>query len=84
MHNTVVPRFIRNKLLPIDLTGMIENMNKFFCTSIVYVFFKKIDGFLRIDVEMIQNIERKVLTHTRIARTDKSQQEIIRRNWTDA
>ena len=38
-------------------------------TSIVYVLWKKVDVLLRIDVEMIQNIERKLLTHTRILRT---------------
>ncbi len=29
-----------------------------------------LDGLLRMDVEMIKNITRKLLTHTRIARKD--------------
>ena len=45
-------------------------MIKIFRTSIVYVFWKKGDGLLRIDVEMIQNIERKLLTHTWTGRED--------------
>ena len=45
-------------------------MNKKFRTSIVYVFWKKVDGLLRIDVEMIQNIARKLLTPTLIGRKD--------------
>ena len=49
-------------------------------TSIVYVFWKKVDGLLRIDVEMIQNMARKLLTRARIGREDVSQQEIRRRN----
>ncbi len=43
-------------------------MNKHFRTRIVYVFWKKVDRLLRMDVEMIQNIARKLLTHTRIGR----------------
>ncbi len=35
-------------------------MNKNFRTGVVYVFWKKVDGLLRIDVEMIQNIARKL------------------------
>ena len=49
---------------------MAEKMNKNFRTSIVYVFWKKVDGLLRNDVEMIQNIARKRLTRTQTARTD--------------
>ena len=49
---------------------MIEKINKNFRKSIVYVFCKKVNGLLRIDVEMIQNITRKLPTHTRIARTE--------------
>ncbi len=45
-------------------------MNIFFRTSLVYVFWKKVDGLLRSDVETIQNITRKLLTHTRIGRAD--------------
>ena len=45
-------------------------MNKKIRTSIVYVFWKKVDGLLRFDVEMIKNIARKLLTHTQIARAD--------------
>ena len=84
VHNTVVPRLIRNKTLPINLTEMTEKMNKNFRTSIVYVFWKKVDGLLRMDVEMIKNIARKLLTRSRIARAEARQQEIRRRNWTDA
>jgi hypothetical protein len=44
-------------------------MNKIFRTSIVYVFWKKVDGLLlRTNVETIQIIARKLLTHTRIGR----------------
>ncbi len=39
-------------------------MNKKIRTSIVYVFWKKVDGLLRIDVEIIQNIARKLLTRS--------------------
>ncbi len=59
-------------------------MNKNFRTSIVYVFWKKVDGLLRMDVEIDQNIARKLLTRAHIGRTDARQQEIRRRNWTDA
>ncbi len=45
-------------------------MIKKFRTSIVYVFWKKVDGLLRIDVEMIQNIARKLLTRSQAARAD--------------
>ena len=45
-------------------------MNKNFRTGVVYVFWKKVDGLLRIDVEKIQNIERKLLTHTWTGRED--------------
>ena len=31
---------------------------------------KKVDGLLRIDIETIQNTERKLLTHTHIVRKD--------------
>ena len=44
-------------------------MNKTFRTSIIYVHWKKVDGLLRIYVEMIQNIARKLLTHTQTGRT---------------
>jgi hypothetical protein len=84
VHSTVVPRLIRNKTLPINLTELTEKMNKNFRTSIVYVFWKKVDGLLRMDVEMIKNIARKLLTHTQIGRADAPQQQIRRRNWTDA
>ena len=60
VHNIVVPRIIRNKSLPINLTGMTEKTNKNFRTSIVYIFWKKVDGLLRIDVETILNIARKL------------------------
>ena len=53
VHSTVVPRLIRNKSLPINLTEMTEKMDKIIRTIIVYVFWKKVDGLLRIDVEMI-------------------------------
>ena len=39
-------------------------------TNIVYVFWKKVDGLLRIDVEIFQYIARKLLTHTQAARAD--------------
>ncbi len=45
-----------------------EILNKKFRTSIVYVFWKKVDGLLRMDVETIKNIARKLLTHTQTAR----------------
>ena len=45
-------------------------MNKKFRKNIVYVFQKKVDGLLRVDVEIAQNIARKQLTHTQAARTD--------------
>ena len=45
-------------------------MDKNFRTSIVYVFWKKVDGLLRIDVEKIQNIARKLLTRSQAARAD--------------
>ena len=45
-------------------------MNKKFRTNIVYVFWKKVDGLVRIDVETIQNIARKLLTYTQTGRTD--------------
>jgi antitoxin component of RelBE/YafQ-DinJ toxin-antitoxin module len=35
VHNIAVPRLIRNKLLPINLTVMTEKMNKNFRTSIL-------------------------------------------------
>ena len=38
--------------------------------SPVYVFWKKVDGLLRIDVEIVQNTKRKQLTRSQIARTD--------------
>ena len=44
-------------------------MNNNFRTSLVYVFWMKVDGLLRIDVEMIQNIARKLLTRTQTGRT---------------
>ena len=84
MHSNVVPRLIRNKSLPINLTEMTEKMNKNFPTSIVYVFWKKVDGLLRMDVEKIKNIARKLLTRSQIVRTDVRQHQIRRRNWTDA
>ena len=40
-----------------------------FRTSIVYVFWKKVDGLLRIDVEMI-HVARKLLTRSRIGHKD--------------
>ncbi len=43
-------------------------MNKNFRTTVVYVFWKKVDGLLRIDVEMVQNIARKLLTRSQIVR----------------
>jgi hypothetical protein len=48
---------------------MTKKMNKIFRTGVVYVFWKKVDGLLRIDVEVIPNKIRKLLTHTQIART---------------
>ena len=48
----MVPRFIRNKELSIDLDGL-KKMNSHFRTNIVYVFWKKIGGLLEIDVETI-------------------------------
>ncbi len=39
-----------------------KNKNR---TIIVYVFWKKVDGLLRIDIETNQNIARKLLTHMR-------------------
>ena len=45
-------------------------MNKKIRTNIVYVFWKKVDGLLRIDLEKIQNISRKRLTHTQTGRAD--------------
>ena len=39
-------------------------------TGVVYVFWKKVDGLLRIDIETIQNTTRKRLTGTQIARKD--------------
>jgi hypothetical protein len=80
----MVPRLIRNKSLPINLIEMTEKMNKNFRTSLVYVFWKKVDGLLRIDVETIQNIARKRLTRAQTGRTEVSQHQIRRRNWTDA
>ena len=42
-----------------------------FRTSIVYVFWKKVDSFIRIDVEIIRNIARKLLlTRWQIGRKD--------------
>jgi len=41
-------------------------MDKNFCTRIVNVFWKRVGGLLRINVETIQNIARKLQTHTRI------------------
>jgi hypothetical protein len=70
VYNTVVPRLIRNKSLPINLTEMIFKNELIFCTSLVFVIWKKVDGLLRIDVEMIQNIERKLLTRAQIVRAD--------------
>ncbi len=51
---------------------MIEKINKNFRTSIVYVFWKKVDGLLWIDIEMIKNIARKLLAHTQAARKEAS------------
>ncbi len=45
-------------------------MNKNFRTGVVYVFWKKVDGLLRIDVEIVQNIARKLLTRSLIGRAD--------------
>ncbi len=45
-------------------------MNKKFRTSIVYVFWKKVDGLFRIDVDIVQNIARKLLTRSQIGRKD--------------
>ena len=42
----------------------------YFRTSLVYVFWKKVDGLLRSDVETIQNIARNLLTRAQIARKD--------------
>ena len=64
VHSIVVPRLVQNKSLPINLTKMSEKMNKKLRTSIVYVFWKKVDGLFRTNVEMIQNIARNFLTHT--------------------
>ena len=47
-------------------------MNNFFRTSLVYVFWKKVDGLLRIDIEMIKNITRKLLTRAQIAPEEAS------------
>ena len=66
----MVPRLIRNKSLPINLTEITEKMYLNFRTSIVYVFWKKVDGLLRIDVEIVQNIARKLQMRARIGRTD--------------
>ena len=66
----MLPRLIRNKSLPINLTEMTEKMNKTFRTNIVCVFWKKVDGLSRIDIETIQNIAQKPLTRTQIVRTD--------------
>jgi hypothetical protein len=41
-------------------------MNKHVRTNIVYVFWNKVGGLLRIDIELIQNIARKLITHTQI------------------
>ena len=40
-------------------------MNKIFRTGVVYVFWKKIGGLLRIDVGMFQNWVRKLLAWTK-------------------
>ena len=45
-------------------------MNKNFRTSIVYVFWKKVGGLFRIDIEPIQNRIRNLLTHTHAGRED--------------
>ena len=53
VHSTVVPRSIRDESLPINLEGL-EKINKN-RTGVVYVFWKKVGGLLRIDVERVQN-----------------------------
>ena len=58
-------------------------MNKNFRTSIVYVFWRKVDGLLRIDVETIQNIARNLLTRMQTGREDTDSQ-IRKINRTDA
>ncbi len=65
----MVPRLIRNKSLPINLE-LLKKINTKFRTSIVYVFWKKVDGLLRVNVKMIQNITRKLLTRARAGRTE--------------
>ena len=45
-------------------------MKKKIRTSIVYVFWKKVDGLLRMDVEMIKNIARKLITRAHAARKE--------------
>jgi hypothetical protein len=47
-------------------------MNKNFRTNIVYVFWMKVDGLLRIDIEKIQNIARKLLGRSQIVRAEAS------------
>ena len=49
-NSTAVPRLIRNKSLPIDLDGL-KKLNTIIRTGVVYVFWKKAGGLLRIDVE---------------------------------
>ena len=49
----MVPRLIRNKSLTINFTEISEKIDKKFRTTTVYVFWKKVDGLLRIDVETI-------------------------------
>ena len=45
-------------------------MNKKNRTNIVYVFWKNVDELLRIDIETIQNIARKLLTRAQTGRAD--------------
>ena len=44
-------------------------MNKLFRTSLVFELWKKAGGLLRIDIETIQNMVRKLLALTHIDRT---------------
>ena len=70
VHNIVLPRTIRNKSLPINLTEMTEENELKISYEYRICLLKEVGGLLRIDVEVIQNIARKLQTRARIARTD--------------
>ncbi len=71
-YNTVPYRTVgyRDSIATVSRHLTVVHRIKIIRTNPVYVFWKKVDGLLRIDVEMIQKIAGKLLTPTQAVRKD--------------